>query len=251
MKKILTIASGLALVVSANAQIFNNAAGRGLFEPLGIGTEARGAGGFYSVLQAGNNTLGAGGQTVGTVVNTLADDFTNSVAWNLTGASVFAYQTNATTAGITGGNLSIHAGSPTGALEATGTWSLSSFTNVYRSSPAGNDARHVQQIDFNLSGTLSAGTHWLVWSLFPDPGNTSGPFHPYLTQIGAASPSGSLNAMQDLNGAGFNQLFDGANTTAAQDLPFLIHGTEAVPEPASFLAIGVGLAALCLRRKQK
>jgi PEP-CTERM motif len=250
MKKIITVAAVLATVVSAQAQLFNNASGRGLFEPLGMGTEVRGAGGFYSVLQAGNTTLGAGGQTVGATVNTLADDFTNSVAWNLTGASVFAYQTNATTAGIAGGNLTIRSGSPTGAIEATGTWTVSTFAPIFRAAATGSDVRHVQQVDFSLSGTLAAGTHWLVWSLFPDPGNTSGPFHPYLTQVGAASPSGSLNARQDIGGAGFNPLFDGANTTAAQDLPFLIHGS-AVPEPASMVVIGLGMIGLLARRKRK
>jgi hypothetical protein len=245
MKRNLLVILGLAAFSGAQAQLFNNADGRGLFEPLGLGTQTRGAGGFYSVLQAGNSTLGVTGSTAAGF--SLADDFTNSVAWNVTGASVFAYQTNATAPSITGGVCEIRSGSPTGALELTGTWSANTFTNVYRSSTTLSDARRVQQIDYSFSGVLGAGTHWLVYA---NTGSTafSGPFTPLLTAAGLASPSGALNAMQGTGGV-FGQIFDGFNTTAGQDLPFIINGSV-VPEPASIIALAAGLAAIARKRRK-
>jgi len=251
MKKTLLIVSAVAIVASSQAvDLFNNADGRGLQGVEGLATIPRPAGGFYSELLFGNSTFGF--TSAGAF--SLADDFTvGANAWQVDSASLFAYQTGETVAGINGGTYEIredNAGAPTGALAGTGTASSVAFTNIYRATAGGasGDTRRVQRVEVNFGGAvLNPNTHyWITWLMVGNPA-LGGPFCPVLTDVNAPSPSGSLNAQQ------FNAVWApivDAGSGTNKDLPFILQGSV-VPEPGTFIAIGIGLAGLALARRRK
>jgi hypothetical protein len=232
---------------TASAQvIYNNADGRGSFEPIGLGTENRPAGGYWSRLQTGHGTFG---YTANTSFR-LADDFTVSgPSWNVNSIRVYAYQTGATAPNITGGNLEIRAGGATpGAVLFTGTFNAASnaFTNVYRETTTSTlSNRQVQIADFDFSSVnLGPGSYWIAFDFTTAAGT---PFVPNLTNPGVPQPPGSNNAMQLTVSTGvWAPILNGPDT---QDLPFSISGTI-VPEPATMAVLGLGAAAL-LRRRRK
>jgi len=250
MKKTLLIASAMAFVASSQAvELFNNADGRGL-QSLGLATVARPAGGWYSELLFANSTFGFAANAT----FQCADDFTvGANAWQLDSATMYFYQTGETTASINGGTFSIlddNAGAPGVNTVGTGTWSSTVLTDVYRATAAGasGDGRRVQQVEVNFGG-LALNPNTTYW-LFMGPTGTgaSGPWAPPLTDVNGASPSGSLNAHQ-LNAGVWAPIVDAGSQTN-KDLPFILNG-QVVPEPGTFVAIGIGLAGLALARRRK
>ena len=242
MKRTLILVAGLLVAVSANSQsLYNNATPPGLTLE-GLRTGPRPAGGDYSEVQFGNTIAGFG--VIGAGGIRLGDDFTISGNnWLVSNITTWAYHTGATTADYNGGTMEIRSGSETGAVVATGTFSNSGFTDIYRIFNATpGDTRHLQKLNFAFANVnLGAGTYWITFDL-ANPASSG--FLPSLTKVGAQTTAGA-NAKQSISGT-WAGIVDGVNP---QDLPFWIDG-QVVPEPVSMIALGVGALALVRRRRK-
>lgn len=250
--KTIVLISTLAITAAAHAQsLYNNATPAGLTK-TGLEVSERGLGGFNSTPCAPNTVLGFGAFTSGGV--RLADDFTLVHGGTVSSINLFAYQEGATTATIIGGNLEIRTGSPDGTIVATGVFGGSSLTNVYRvtSMPSTSSYRRIQMatFDFTTPGNtnnqphnLNAGTYWITYNLTGS--LAGGVWVSPLSKVGETTTLGA-NALQYASGRWAPTIDSGSN--GHQDMPFWVNG-QPVPEPGSFLALGLGAVALMRRRK--
>jgi hypothetical protein len=201
------------------------------------------AGQHLSSLETGQTLFGAGAQGPPTN-NICADDFTLSTTSTITGFSVFSYVTGATAPNVTGVNWAIgNAASTT--LTTTNVastfWSVGGL-GVYRVAPpdtSGNLRRLQITTVTGLNLVLGPGTYFLSFSV--NPGNFT-PVLPISTRTHGA------NMLQSIAAGAFAPLVDG--TAGGADMAFIIDG-QAVPEPASMIALGAGIAALVARRRRK
>jgi len=193
-------------------------------------------------------TFGYGAQT--TSNNVVADDFTvGSGGFIVQSLCFIMYQTGATAPTINGLSWAIDV-NPTTTLTAstpTVSWyNPGAAAGVFRvtNTDTTSTNRRIQLIEVDVPDfTLAAGTYWLSWNAAGT--LASGPWQPHIPTSMAAN---GQNARQSIANAAFNQVFvDTASTTGA-DLPFLVKG-QAVPEPASMAALGLGALALIRRRK--
>lgn len=253
MNKSLVLLAVFAAASVASAQsLYNNAVPAGLTQE-GLRTGTRPAGGSYSEVQPLNTVAGFSvGNSAGTQFR-LADDFAvTGPGWDVTGVSVFAYNTGATTTTITTGVAEIRSGSVTGAVVGTLNYTSTAFTDIYRifnGSPG--DTRRVQRVNFSYAGpSLAAGSYWLTYNL-GNAANNLNPFNPSLTKVGARTTTGA-NAQQS-NAGTWGALLDTGNPAGEpdlpQDIPFYVDGT-AVPEPGTMMALGAGALVLLRRRKK-
>lgn len=255
MNKSLFLFAALATVSVASAQsLYNNAAGRGLLETTGLGTDVRGTGGYDSRLQAQQSTFGFGASD--TSGFRMADDFTvGAGGWLVTSVNTFQYQTggfgtpgNAGT--INGATVTINANNAgaVGAILFTGTFASAVFTDIYRkTNTAGDDTRQVQKVTTTFNANLAAGSYWLTFSAAGT--LASGPWAPMLTAVGQNQVPGSNNGQQfSPTTSTWGAAIDAGSGTQ-QDFPFYING-QPVPEPATMMALGLGAAALLRRRKK-
>ena len=245
MKLLISALVLTTVAVSQGATLFDN----GAFQTdTGNGF----GGGNTSVLTAPDGTFGFGtGFGAG---NYVADNFTLSENSTLSDLTVFAYQTGASTATITGGTFAIYASAPVDLTTSTLAGNLNStaaatavFTDVYRVNVgAQTDAsRRIQAVTIDLGALeLAAGDYFVAWSLVGSSSFT-GPFSVPVT------PSDALaNGLQRLNNQSFAPVVDGGSGVA-KDFAFQINGTaNVVPEPATLAALGLGAAALLRRRKR-
>lgn len=158
--------------------------------------------------------------------NYIADDFTNTSAWNIDSLKFFTYQTGATTVTINGIYVQIWNGQPNAG--GTVVWgdlttnrlSAARFTNIYRAlnTTPTDCQRRIQEVVVNTSGlNLAPGTYWVQWG-FTGTG-TSGPWQPPITISGQTTTG---NGLQNLAGT-WGNLLDG---TFQQGAPFIVYGTS-------------------------
>lgn len=224
--KFVCIAVLAAAGSAASAQLWNN------------GAAVDGSG--LSILGASDGTLGAGHQI--SAGNSVAEDFSAAVAWNVTGFSFYAYQTGATAFSFTGAAWQI-ANTHGDALALTSSSVSNGGLVGYRvtTTTLTNTQRPIYRVDVTgLNINLAAGSYVLRWSLSGS--LASGPWAPPVP-----GSVGSGNARQSIAGGAFNPLVDGLSL-GGMELPFLIHGT-AVPTPASLALLGLGGLAAGRRRR--
>jgi hypothetical protein len=284
MKKLMLTTVMVSIVSSSFAvNLYSNQSSDVNVAALNFRTTTRsgvtsGAGAMWSEVQAN----GAGvqtesntnaGSTVGGAAGNLfriADDFTvGGLGWDVTGIAVFAYQTGSTANPFTGGSMNVWSGRPGDANSSilfTANW-MNSVNQLQldantvglghrifnTDSPAPGSApgltRVIWQNNFSLTQTLAAGTYWIDYALVTATGTT---FAPTTTHQDVRGVLGA-NARQ-FNGTTWGDIIDTGNPIAAvdvaQDMPFIISGTEVVPEPATMSVLALAALAATARRKR-
>jgi hypothetical protein len=239
VKKLAIIAIA-AVAGAANAAVYSNG-------PVTDGVNSSNI--AISKLIAPGSLFGAGAQV--SANNAVADDFVvTGPGWNVSRISFFMYQTNATstTFTFTGANASIVTGSDpnggTSVYSATGAAVSNGGFVGYRVASTTPDVtnRPIFRVDITgLNINLAPGAHTLRWSV--NGSLASGPWAP------PVAPFAAGNATQSINGAPYAPLLD-AGLAQQMTLPFEVEYTP-VPEPATMLALGAGIAAVAARRRRK
>lgn len=257
--KILAVAVALVGSVAQADVLWNNEVNNGLGGVLVThpgGMTGAFAGADRSAIGVGGTIFGFGANGATGVQNRMADDFTAANPWTINSVRLYTYQTAATASTITGATLRIWSGAPgTGTLlfgdETTNVMTATSMSNIYRTTNTdttnAGGLRQIQFVDIGgLNINLAAGTYWLDWAFTGS--LASGPWQPALTPPGATGLT-TGNGQQRIGAAGaFAPALDG---TTAQDLPFLIQGTQtAIPEPTAAGLLVLGAAVLGLRRRR-
>lgn len=241
MKKLAIIAIA-AVAGAASAVVYENG-------PVTNGNSG-GVGGNQpnSILTAPESLFGFGCQT--TAGNIMADNFTvTGAGWNISRIAFYSYQTGATAFSFTGANLSIVTGSDpnlgTVVLNMTNAAVADDGFVGYRvtSTTLTNTTRPIFRVGVAAAVNLAPGNYMLRWSLAGS--LASGPWAPPVVPV----PANGGNGWQAIANGAFAPAID-AGSTLRQDLPFRITYT-AVPEPATMLALGAGLAAIAARRRRK
>lgn len=235
MKK-LAILSLVAVAGISSAAIYDN--GPFITNPTG------GAGGAaISELIAPQSTYGIGVQQ--TAGNSGADDFTvTGAGWKVSKIRLYSYQTNATAYTITSADWSVTGSNVNGSALFSGTGGTNGGFQAYRvlSTAPTNTARPIYAVDINVNFVLNPGQHWLRFTL--QGSLASGPWYPLVTPR-----PGTANGQQAVNNGAFAPYIE-AGSGESQDFPFQLT-YEVVPEPATMIALGAGIAAVAARRRRK
>jgi hypothetical protein len=175
----------------------------------------------------GQNTLGGGVSGAFSI----ADDFTLTATYDITGIDLYGYQTGAPTspASISGVVVQIWDGDPSAGGSVifgdfiNNVWTGAAWSNTYRESETNpGTGRAIQLVNAEVSGLeLAPGTYWIDWQYIGD-GAFSGPWQPPVVELDVVVPG---NALQSNNGAYAPWLDSGANLDPL-DAPFQLYGTE-------------------------
>ncbi len=174
----------------------------------------------------GMSTLG--GNVSNSAGFSLADDFELVAETEITGITVYAYQTGATSTTINAMYVTIWDGDPSGGGsvvwgdQTTNVFDSVEDINAYRVSETdqGGRTRMLQKVNASISGlTLDAGTYWLEYSLGGTA--TSGPWQPPIVILGETTTGDALHRTS----TGWEPWVD-TGTTTPQGLPFQIEGVE-------------------------
>ncbi|MBS1713670.1 MAG: hypothetical protein JST30_04965 [Armatimonadetes bacterium] len=213
--------------------VYNNAEANDVGQE-GLKTGTRSLGGFWSEVQKGCTVCGFRSANWNGGNDRLADDFTvSNTKWQVTGATLWMYQTNAVVPTVKGGLFEIRkktAAGGVGALVSTGSFlraKMSDMFRIHNGQPL--DIRWLQQVDVQFDTVLTPGDYYLVWSAtgtWP----FSGPWTPYLANPGYKTTYGA-NALQSNNGgAGWYSVQDGLS---GQDFPFVFYGQRFISSRGS------------------
>ncbi len=256
MKKILALIgfAGLGLAASASADLLHD---NGPWV-TGIGDGNAGAN-TSSIEQPTYNSFGYNANNAAAAPGPfrVADDFTvGGGGWNLTNMTLYAYQTGSTTApSINGAVVAIYDTDPSlGGLPVQGDTTTNRinagttvWTGVYRvtTTTLTGTTRPVMSVDIDMNWVpdLAPGHYWVAVGLTGS--LASGPWVVPTTPANQQTD----NAIQFANAAW--AFIDGNGTAEGaprQDLAFQLQGTV-VPEPTSLIGLGLGLAALAMRRR--
>lgn len=212
---------------------------------------------------AGNpiNAMPSGNTTFGLAVSgdngfRAADNFTvTGPMWIVNSIDLYAYQTQSTPQGYTFTTVSFDIVSGdvnTGTVVASGSNinSVNGGFMGYRvlnttASNANNTTRPIYRVSVTgLNFNLNPGSYWLRYSI--NGTLSTGPFA--VPVVPFTYTNG--NAQIDNAGTGTFVTARDALSQRAWEIPFEMRGT-AVPEPATMIALGAGIAAIAARRRRK
>ncbi|MBS1724915.1 MAG: hypothetical protein JSS66_18400 [Armatimonadetes bacterium] len=231
MKHIPLTLAAAAVAVAAHAQsLYNNAMNAGLTQE-GLRTDARSAGGSYSMVQQGNMLAGFRCSMTGAAADRIADDFTVPLSgWHLTGATFYVYQQSVSQVSILGGIFEVRQKLPlglVGAKVASGSLANVYWTDIYRIfTNRYDDTRRLQKVKVTFDASLSPGDYYLVWAMVGTQPQT-GPWQPYLTKKGSQTVPGANGMQSSDGGLTWFLVEDGL---LHQDFPFMLSGTQTLAE---------------------
>ncbi len=178
--------------------------------------------------------------------NYMADDFTNTAAWNIDSMKFFAYQTGATAMTITGAYVQIWSGAPNAGGQVvwgdltTNRLAVARLSTSYRAqnTTPTDCARRIQEIVANVSVNLPPGQYWVQFGVTGSA--ASGPWCPPVTIPNVAVTG---DALQFTTAGGWAPALNG--TTSPNGAPFIVYGTAGAPcpvEPPTYTAPANGAA---------
>ncbi|MGO3184299.1 MAG: T9SS type A sorting domain-containing protein [Aequorivita sp.] len=159
--------------------------------------------------------------------NSVAEEFTLPMDFDINSIDVYSYQTGATPPSITAIYMQVWDGDPSGGSASVVWGDLSTNilenvedTEVYRvlESDQTDTNRKIQKVTANTNGlSLNTGTYWVEYSL--DGSGSSGPWAPPVAVLGETITG---NSLQNLDGT-WQAIVDGPNDDP-QGLPVQIYG---------------------------
>jgi hypothetical protein len=213
-----------------------------------------------SAIAVGGTSFGSGVQLAAN--NRIADAFTVvGPGWNINSIRLYLYQTNGTNVAltaptITSVNFRIWDGAPGNGDGTGGTVAFNGGTvtptvtlsDIFRTSNTLNNnfQRQIQFVDITgLNINLGPGSYHLDWSATGT--LTSGPWQ---AQLGLPNATGLVagTGFQSVGNAAFAPVEAGPGFRAS--FPFLIEGTQVIPEPGALSILALGAIVGLFRRRR-
>lgn len=225
MKKLFTLISALSITTISMAQPLVNKSQLVNYPGGGFG----GADASATQTVIGHTLYGSGNQN--SLNNWMAEQIiVPASGWTVDSLIVYGYQTGSSTvstftglyAFISADSSGLPSYTPVIGNRTTSSMIGGTFSNIYRApdeSPTGltNTQRPIMKLKSNISGNLTAGTYWVVWSTTGS--LSSGPWCPPVTILNQTSTG---NAMQFLGTSStWTTMVSGGFNQGA---PFILHG---------------------------